>query len=309
MKAPLFYSKILLFGEYGIIKNSKGLSIPYNFFKGGFKLGDLNNQEVKKSNNNLRLFKDFISKLDNTIVAFDLNKMDNDLNMGMYFDSTIPQGYGVGSSGALVAAIYDRYAQNKITVLENLTKEKILVLKHVFSEMESYFHGKSSGLDPLNSYLSLPILTHSKNKVETTWIPSQFYNGKGAVFLLDSGESSDTAPMVEIFFESMKNKEYSKIIKEDFINTTDNCVDDFLKADFKSLFLNIKKLSKVVLKNFKPMIPEDFHNIWAKGIESNDYFLKLCGSGGGGYILGFSQDFEKAKSALRDYKLEVVYNF
>ncbi|MBT3443392.1 MAG: mevalonate kinase [Flavobacteriaceae bacterium] len=309
MKAPLFYSKILLFGEYGIIKNSKGLSIPYNFFKGGFKLGDLNNQEVKKSNNNLRLFKDFISKLDNTIVAFDLNKMDNDLNMGMYFDSTIPQGYGVGSSGALVAAIYDRYAQNKITVLENLTKEKILVLKHVFSEMESYFHGKSSGLDPLNSYLSLPILMHSKNKVETTWIPSQFYNGKGAVFLLDSGESSDTAPMVEIFFESMKNKEYSKIIKEDFINTTDNCVDDFLKADFKSLFLNIKKLSKVVLKNFKPMIPEDFHNIWAKGIESNDYFLKLCGSGGGGYILGFSQDFEKAKSALRDYKLEVVYNF
>lgn len=309
MKAPLFYSKILLFGEYGIIKNSKGLSIPYNFFKGGFKLGDLNNQEVKKSNNNLRLFKDFISKLDNTIVAFDLNKMDNDLNMGMYFDSTIPQGYGVGSSGALVAAIYDRYAQNKITVLENLTKEKILVLKHVFSEMESYFHGKSSGLDPLNSYLSLPILMHSKNKVETTWIPSQFYNGKGAVFLLDSGESSDTAPMVEIFFESMKNKEYSKIIKEDFINTTDSCVDDFLKADFKSLFLNIKKLSKVVLKNFKPMIPEDLHNIWAKGIESNDYFLKLCGSGGGGYILGFSQDFEKAKSALRDYKLEVVYNF
>tara|TARA_B110000116_G_scaffold43150_1_gene35632 strand:- start:9280 stop:10209 length:930 start_codon:yes stop_codon:yes gene_type:complete len=309
MKAPLFYSKILLFGEYGIIKNSKGLSIPYNFFKGGFKLGDLNNQEVKKSNNNLRLFKDFISKLDNTIVAFDLNKMDNDLNMGMYFDSTIPQGYGVGSSGALVAAIYDRYAQNKITVLENLTKEKILVLKHIFSEMESYFHGKSSGLDPLNSYLSLPILMHSKNKVETTWIPSQFYNGKGAVFLLDSGESSDTAPMVEIFFESMKNKEYSKIIKEDFINTTDNCVDDFLKADFKSLFLNIKKLSKVVLKNFKPMIPEDLHNIWAKGIESNDYFLKLCGSGGGGYILGFSQDFEKAKSALRDYKLEVVYKF
>ena len=134
MKAPLFYSKILLFGEYGIIKNSKGLSIPYNFFKGGFKLGDLNNQEVKKSNNNLRLFKDFISKLDNTIVAFDLNKMDNDLNMGMYFDSTIPQGYGVGSSGALVAAIYDRYAQNKITVLENLTKEKILVLKYIFSD-------------------------------------------------------------------------------------------------------------------------------------------------------------------------------
>jgi hypothetical protein len=31
MKGPLFYSKILLFGEYGIIRDSKGLSIPYNF--------------------------------------------------------------------------------------------------------------------------------------------------------------------------------------------------------------------------------------------------------------------------------------
>ena len=309
MKAPLFYSKILLFGEYGIIKNSKGLSIPYNFFKGGFKLGDLNNDEVNKSNKNLKLFKDFISKIDKNIVVFDLNKMNDDLILGMYFDSTIPQGYGVGSSGALVAAIYDRYAQNKITILENLTKDKILVLKNIFSEMESFFHGKSSGLDPLNSYLSLPILIHSKNQVETTGIPSQSANGKGAVFLLDSGKSSDTAPMVEIFFESMKNKDYSKMIKEDFILTTDNCVEDFLNADFKSLFSNIKKLSKVVLENFKPMIPKDFHNIWAKGIESNDYFLKLCGSGGGGYILGFSQDFEKAKSALSDYKLEVVYNF
>ena len=41
----------------------------------------------------------------------------------MYFDSSIPKGYGVGSSGALVASIYDKYAFNKITVLENLTKK------------------------------------------------------------------------------------------------------------------------------------------------------------------------------------------
>ena len=57
------------------------------------------------------------------------------------------------------------------------------------------------------------------------------------------------------------------------------------------------------------MIPLNFHKIWAKGIESNDYFLKLCGSGCGGYILGFSQDFEKAKSSLKGHKLQVVYNF
>ena len=309
MRAPLFYSKILLFGEYGIIKNSKGLSIPYNFYKGGLKLGDLKIDIVKESNEKLSIFRDYLLKIDNSVVFFNFKKMNDDLLKGMYFDSTIPQGYGVGSSGAIVAAFYDRYAKNKITVLENLTKDKIIILKNIFSKMESHFHGKSSGLDPLNSYLSLPILIHSKNQIETTGIPLQSSTGKGAVFLLDSGKSSETAPMVDIFFKSMENKNYSKIIRKDFIRITDSCVDNFLEGDFKSLFLDIKNLSKVVLENFKPMIPKDFHNIWAKGIESNDYFLKLCGSGGGGYILGFSRDFKKAKSILKDYKLEVVYNF
>ena len=308
MKAPLFYSKILLFGEYGIIKNSKGLSIPYNFFKGGLKIGNFKNESEKASNKSLTDFKNYLKTIESSVVEFDFIKLDTDLKNGMFFDSTIPQGYGVGSSGALVAALYDRYALNKITVLENLTKPKILILKNIFSKMESFFHGKSSGLDPLNSYLSLPILIHSKNEIETTGIPSQTSNGKGAVFLLDSGTSSETAPMVDLFFKSMKNKNYNKIIKENFIKTTDDCVEDFLNGDFNSLFKNMKILSKFVLENFKPMIPKDFHQLWAKGIESDDYFLKLCGSGGGGYILGFSKDFQKAKESLSDYKLELVYN-
>ena len=50
--------------------------------------------------------------------------------------------------------------------------------------------------------------------------------------------------------------------------------------------------------------------IWlCKGIETNAYYLKLCGSGGGGFILGFTEDYEKAEKALKDYPLEVVYRF
>ena len=40
MKGPLFYAKILLFGEYGIIKDSKGLAIPYNTYQGALKKSD-----------------------------------------------------------------------------------------------------------------------------------------------------------------------------------------------------------------------------------------------------------------------------
>jgi len=309
MKGPLFYSKILLFGEYGIIKDSKGLSIPYNFYNGALKVDENPSEVAIESNESLKRFVAYLKDLDKTLVSFDIETLQNDVDSGMYFDSSIPQGYGVGSSGALVAAIYDKYAADKITVLENLTREKLLKLKTVFSEMESFFHGKSSGLDPLNSYLSLPILINSKDNIEATGIPSQKAEGKGAVFLLDSGIVGETAPMVSIFMDNMKNEGFRSMLKDQFIKHTDACVDDFLKGDIKSLFKNTKQLSKVVLNNFKPMIPAQFHELWKKGIDTNDYYLKLCGSGGGGYILGFTENFDKVKEVLKTHKLEVVYNF
>jgi len=312
VKGPLFYSKILLFGEYGIIKDSKGLSIPYNFFNGALKKDNNPSQEALKSNKSLEKFSFYLENLSEKepdLVTFDMEALKNDIVEGMYFDSSIPQGYGVGSSGALVAAIYQKYAFDKITVLENLTREKLLRLKLIFGKMESFFHGKSSGLDPLNSYLSLPILINSKNNIESTSIPSQNTAGKGAVFLLDSGIIGETAPMVQIFMEQMKNTGFRKMLKEQFIKHTDACVEDFVSGNVTSLFGNLKQLSNVVLDNFKPMIPVEFQKLWKQGIDSNDYYLKLCGSGGGGYILGFTEDFEKAKAALKDHKLEVVYNF
>jgi len=312
MKGPLFYSKILLFGEYGIIKDSKGLSIPYNFFKGALKTDENSSEVAKQSNSYL---KDFVGHLETIsietpeLVSFDIDSLKSDVASGMYFDSSIPQGYGVGSSGALVAAIYDKYAQDKITVLENLTREKLLKLKTIFGKMESFFHGKSSGLDPLNSYLSLPILINSQDNIESTSIPTQNTEGKGAVFLLDSGSTGETAPMVQLFMEKMKQEGFRNMLKNQFIKHTDACVEDFVNGNVKSLFGNLKQLSHVVLDNFKPMIPIKFHQLWKQGIDTNEYYLKLCGSGGGGYILGFTEDIDKAKNTLKDYNLEVVYNF
>ena len=308
MKGPLFYAKILLFGEYGIIKDSKGLAIPYNVYQGALQIPVEITVSTQNSNQKLWGFYNYLTQLDNSLVAFRLDDLKTDLEQGMYFDSSIPQGYGVGSSGALVASIYDKYADHKITVLENLTRDKLLILKGIFAEMESYFHGKSSGLDPLNSYLSIPILINSKDHIEPTGIPSQT-EGKGAVFLLDSEMTGETQPMVTIFMNKMKNEGFRKMINEEFALHTDACIDDFLHGNFKSLFGNVKKLSTVALNHFKPMIPEQFRAIWKQGIDSNDYYLKLCGSGGGGYILGFTEDFAKTKELLKDYKLELVYRF
>lgn len=308
---PLYYAKILLFGEYGIINDAKGLSIPFNYYQGAFKLDNNTNNFAQKSNKSLARFLDHLKSLDasGTMLAhLDLNGLQADIEKGFYFDSTIPEGYGVGSSGALVAAIYDKYAINKIDSEQNITKQNILKLKQIFGQMESYFHGKSSGLDPLICYLKLPVLIDSKEDLGTVNIPDSG-NSKGAIFLLNSGQPGETQPMVNIFMDKMKNEGFRKVMKEQFTKYNDACIQAFLKGDTKPLFSNLKKLSHFVFENFTPMIPNSMKELWQKGIDTNAYYLKLCGSGGGGFVLGFTRDYDRASKMLNNYGPELIYRF
>ena len=311
LKESLYYSKILLFGEYGIIQDSMGLSIPYNDYNGKFIFTKEPNDFSKKSNKNLKKYLDHLLQLqeNNKIPCqLDLIKFGEDIKNGIYFDSSIPQGFGVGSSGALVAAIYDTYCPKKIIAEKNLTNKNFLKLKVIFGEMEAYFHGKSSGLDPLICYLNLPILIKSKSNLGTVGIPDSS-EGKGAIFLMNTGQTGKTQPLVQHFMERCKEDGFRKMLKEKFKKYNDASIEAFLNKESKPLLQNVKGLSKIVLEHFKPMIPKLYQKLWQEGIDSNAYYLKLCGSGGGGFILGFTEDIEKAKAKLEGYPLDVIYRF
>lgn len=310
-KSPLFYAKILLFGEYGIIKDAMGLSIPYNYYKGAFQLPDVQDERTEKSNASLRKFWNHLSELQSTgelKAELDLNRFKADLDEGWFFDSSIPQGFGVGSSGALVAAIYDRYAINKLDPQTDVSRENLIALKAQFAQMESFFHGKSSGIDPTICYLNLPLLIQGKDDLGTVDIPAE-KAGQGAIFLINSGQPGETQPMVNIFMDKLKEEGFRKLMKEQFKKYNDACIQAFLKGDMSPLFSNLKHLSHLLLENFAPMIPQQYHSLWKKGIESNAYYLKLCGSGGGGYLLGFTRDYEKARPMLEEHNPEVIYRF
>jgi mevalonate kinase len=310
-KSPLYYAKILLFGEYGIINDAQGLSIPYNFYQGAFKTGEELKGKAAHSSKELRKYYQHLASLQEKgelLTRLDLKSFSNDLNQGLFFDSSIPEGYGVGSSGALCAAIYERYAIDRIDPDAGLNKDEIRQLKKILGQMESYFHGKSSGLDPLICYLKLPIHISAKDELGTVDLPESG-TGKGAIFLLNSGQPGETQPMVKIFMEKMKNQGFRKVMKEEFNRYNDACVQAFLKGDSKPLFSNLKKLSHLALEYFTPMIPQTFHELWKRGIETNAYYLKLCGSGGGGYVLGFTRDYDKARELLSEHQPELIYRF
>ncbi|SDF22389.1 mevalonate kinase family protein [Epilithonimonas hungarica] len=308
MNNPLFYAKIILFGEYGMIENSQGLVVPYSFYKGTLKFSDLDNDFEKKSNQSLEKYSNYLAELElPSDFKLNVDSFKNDIKKGLFFDSNIPQGYGVGSSGALVAAIFEKYSFTKRDP-ETISKDELKDLKKVFGQLESYFHGTSSGMDPLICYMNLPILIENKENVGKVSLPKEEV-GKGAIFLIDSGITGETGPMIQIFFEKLKNEGFRKTLKEEFIRYNNACIEAFLKKDMNPFFRNMKKLSVWAYEHFRPMIPENIFNAWKKGLDSNAYYLKLCGSGGGGYILGFTKDYEKAEKMLDGFQKEVIYRF
>lgn len=309
-----FSSKILLFGEYSIIHNSMGLSIPYEAFEGKFTFSPdkLNVEEATASNQSLQAFATYLRQLmdDNKLLfTCDIDQMEEDICQGIVFDSSIPQGYGVGSSGALVAAVYDRYGLDKITYDPTLSGKLIIRLKDIFAQMESYFHGKSSGMDPLICYMNHPMLIQSKDAIDPVGMPPASQTGKGAIFLINTGEVGETQPLVNLFLDKCKEEGFTHVIKNELIPFNNNCIKAFLKGEAKDLFSNLKALSGFLLSNLAPMIPRRYRKIWQKGLETEAYYLKLCGSGGGGYILGFTEDLEKAHKELKDHDIQVIHCF
>jgi mevalonate kinase len=311
--SPNYFAKILLFGEYGIIKDAMGLSIPYRNYSGALHLPEGALTESQRlSNAALGPFVDYLQGLaynGEQKAQLDMPRLQRDLSEGLFFESSIPQGYGVGSSGALVAALYAEYAQQPLDLSQPIPANGISQLKEALGQMECYFHGKSSGIDPTICYLQLPLLIRSKDDLGTVDLPLTEAQGKGAIFLLNSGNPGETQPMVNIFMEKLKEEGFRKVMSGQFKKYNDACVQAFLLGDWDPLFTNLKGLSRVALEHFSPMIPSAFHALWQKGIDSNAYYLKLCGSGGGGYILGFTKDLDAAKAELAPHQLDVVLRF
>jgi mevalonate kinase len=309
-----FNSKILLFGEYGVIHNAMALSIPYGEFGGRltFEPTHLNPIEAQKSNLSLKNYAAHLAQLieaQKLPFVFDIDLFEREIEQGLVFDSSIPQGFGVGSSGALVAAIYDRYALEKISNTEPISGKETVRLKESLARMESFFHGKSSGMDPLICYLAQPMLIESKENINRVGLPENKLSGKSGIFLLNTGQPGNTQPLVNLFLEKCKEEGFLSVVKQEIIPFSDNCIKAFLKGEAQEMFENLKELSALALSYLNPMIPRRFRKVWKRGLDTQSYYLKLCGSGGGGYLLGFAEDLEKAQAELQDHDLKIIHRF
>lgn len=300
--AKTFPSKILLFGEYSVINNSMALAMPYPLFEGKLTFRRDGSQLIDSE---LKALSQYIKKLqeeDRLGFEFDADSFEFDVSQGLFFDSSIPQGFGVGSSGALVAALYDRY--NK----EDMTTTDIRKLKTNLAILEAHFHGSSSGFDPLISFLNSPILIKSKTELGPVFIP-KYPKGGGALFLLNTKRSRKTEPLVNLFLEKCSNEAFAQLCEENLTPITNQCIESFLNADKCSLRIHFKELSQFQFQHLTPMIPNLYRDLWKNGLDNDHFYLKLCGAGGGGFLMGYAEDFNLAKNALQGHEVRPILHF
>ena len=291
----IFYSKVMLFGEYSVIRESMALAIPYNVYEGYLSF----NTESYEIDNELIALYQYLKNRGNLLLDFDIEKFFTDINCGLFFNSTIPKGFGIGSSGALCAALVARYSK--------VRPQDIKSLKKFFSEIESHFHGASSGLDPLISFLNSPILI-KEGQVNQVSLP-ELAKGQGGIFLLNTGRDRRTEPLVNLFLEKCKSDDFSALCSSVLNPITNSCINSYLKEDIRSLYEFFRELSDFQYRHFNQMIPKNFQPLWKEGLKSEEFYLKLCGAGGGGFLMGITRNFEKTRQKLKYFGVQPVITF
>ncbi len=291
MDSISFNSKILLFGEYGIMHDSNALSIPYKKFNGSLSKSDHLSEDQKISNRNIESLYEYIIQEDYLNDIINSDNLKDEIDSGLYFDSNIPIGSGLGSSGALVSSIISRYSKVDLKSFSNSEIKKIMSL------VESKFHGNSSGFDPAVSYFNKPML-YSNQKIK---LIERIAFKDFKVYIIDSQIDSSTKKMIKVFEDKISKSEFRLFFNSKFINDTNQCINHLINTS-KLFRDSVKELSNDTLHNFQEMIPEKLKNKWKEGIKNDSYYMKLCGSGGGGFFLAYDFD-NQINSSFSDFKI------
>lgn len=280
-------SKLLLLGEYTVTQGSSALAVPLNIYAGQWAI---NNKNELSSKGLWHLF-NYLLSTEKGRLLFNLDSFKNDLETGWYFSSDIPSGYGLGSSGAVVAAVYEAYAKSKT--------HKLVDLIEILSFMENAFHGNSSGIDPMVSYLNSSVVYKNNSQIEKVKFDFRAYN----FFLIDSGISRSTSTLVEVFKQNIIHKVGFKNALKKLQKANEYAIESCLSSDSQHIFQSFYNISHLQLENFQEMILPDWSGIWLEGLLSGDYYLKLCGAGGGGMLLGMYKEGVNLQEKFPHYKL------
>ena len=170
------------------------------------------------------------------------------------------------------------------------------------AQIECCFHGKSSGIDPLVSYTRLPVFIKNKSEIELlAKFNTNTQKGRGAIFLIDTKIARATPPLIHHYMNLSVDNNFRQVYITPMLAAVKNAIEALLDNNTVLLLDEVKHISSLQLRYMTHFIPNEFITVWELGLLNSLYSLKLCGAGGGGFILGFTENWEQTKLALEQY--------
>jgi mevalonate kinase len=302
-------SKILLIGEYSLLQGYEALGFPFRRFGASLAMPDETSLQGITPGPGNRVLEQYYNEwlcshkeLNNVL---DIDRLGEDIRNGLYIEADIPVRRGIGSSGALCAAIYGTYSRNPINTGDKPDPESWRSLRSVFILMESWFHGRSSGFDPLLSYLDRPLRLQGSGSLVQADL-QVLITGEMKVFLADTGKKEQTSVLISKTIKEFIQGRAGPGCGEELGELNNRCISILLDGHPRAFAGAVKDLSGFQLANMSWLIPGKVSEIWARGLAEDSFYLKLCGSGGGGFMLGFSPDPGKTAGIFSSAGLKTI---
>ena len=293
-------AKLLLFGEHTVNLGSQALAVPLPLFSSKWEFAlQLSPAELAARQMQLPQLADYLDRLQQRgelLAQLDVAGFRQALVEGLVFESNIPTGYGVGSSGALVAAVFDSWQ-----LAVGSWQSDLIQLKKALAQMEAFFHGTSSGADPLVCFLQKTVLLGGVAGAKIVELPNDPVTHQ--IFLLDTGIQRQATPFIEYFLGEMKNEAFAERCRTELLPLVEVAIAAFLVGNGRLVFEEMHRIGSFQLRFLERLIPQKLQPVWQQGLDSQVFKLKVCGAGGGGFLLGITPDFEATKKVLVGQKL------
>ncbi len=261
-------AKLMLFGEYTALLGGHVLATPLLQLKANWAYGQ-KFPHIQMA----QLFHEVTKNY--PFLTFNHPKWENWVQNLGFLHSDIPVGYGLGSSGNLVAALFDGFF-----TMETEDKPDFATLKSILGYLESYFHGSSSGVDPLISYTGKTLL-FTPDRVEESPIDPQLLD---LFHTVDSGQRRNTEALVKDFKVRLESLPFRNHM-ETLAGLNLHAIEALIAGEVTTLKTTFHEISHLQYNHLHHLITENLMSAWQKGLDTGEDMYKICGAGGGGYFI------------------------
>lgn len=246
-----------------------------------------------------------------TIKEFNLKYKINFSNIEIISAADIPQGTGLGSSGAFTVALiysiskYFKINLNKKKIAEMACKIEIKKLKNSSGKQDQYistFGGIKKIIFKKNGTTSISKLKISKYNL------SKF---KKSILIYFTGKSRNASLFLKKQDESTKKNKKSMIENLDGVKKIAFEFEKNLKKG------NINKIGNTMQKHWvlkkqrdKKISNKKINSIYEYALKNGAIGGKLIGAGGGGFLMLLTNSRKKLENKLKKFKLKKLdFNF